>query len=216
MKTTLNPLEARVIGALIEKEITTPDQYPLSLNALTAACNQRSNREPVLNLDEAAVRDTLAGLKSRYLAAEQSGFGSRVVKYRHRLCNEEIGGLQLTQGELAIVCELLLRGPQTPGELRSHGERLHAFGGIEEVEAALKSLAERDEPLVERLPREPGKREARYRHLFGSEPAEAAPAPSEPPQTEFRENRLDALEREVRELRAELEALRLRVDRWDA
>ncbi len=174
MKTTLNAIEARVIGALLEKAITTPDQYPLSLNALVNACNQKSNRDPVLNLDEETVQLTLDALKRRFLVSEASGYGSRVAKYQHRFCNSAFGGLQLSPAEVAILCELLLRGPQTPGELRSHGERLHAFSGINEVESSLTALAERDQPLVERLPREPGKREARYRHLFDTTPANRA------------------------------------------
>ena len=168
IKASLNPTEARVIGALIEKAITTPDQYPLSLNALVNACNQKSNRDPVLNLDEQTVQSTLDALKKRFLVSEASGYGSRVTKYQHRFCNSAFGGLQLSPAELAILCELLLRGPQNPGELRSHGERLHAFSGSDEVESSLTRLAEREEPLVEKLPREPGKREARYRHLFAA------------------------------------------------
>ena len=149
IKASLNPTEARVIGALIEKAITTPDQYPLSLNALVNACNQKSNRDPILNLEEQTVQSTLDALKKRFLVSEASGYGSRVTKYQHRFCNSAFGGLQLSPAELAILCELLLRGPQTPGELRSHGERLHAFSGIDEVESSLTGLAERAEPLVE-------------------------------------------------------------------
>ncbi len=119
MTIELSPNEARVIGCLLEKEITTPEQYPLSLNALTNACNQKSNREPVLDLDETTVQQTLDQLIRKYLVSEESGYGSRVAKYRHRFCNTEYGTLKFSPQELGIVCELLLRGPQTPGELRS-------------------------------------------------------------------------------------------------
>lgn len=214
MNITLNLHEARVIGALIEKAITTPDHYPLSLNALVNACNQRSNRDPVMELDEATVQHTLDTLKRRYLVSDKAGYGSRVSKYQHRFCNSEFGGLQLNPAELAIVCELLLRGPQTPGELRSHGERLHAFSGIDEVESALTSLLEREEPLVQRLPREPGKREIRYRQLFSD------PTPADAPEKAAttvaaavaEQARLDWLEHEVKALRLDLERLRRQVE----
>lgn len=166
LKINLSVYEARVIGSLIEKEITTPEQYPLSLNALTNACNQKSSRDPVLDLDEAQVLQTLDGLAKKFLVSRNSGFGSRVTKFQHRFCNTEFGELQLSKPEVAIICELLLRGPQTPGELRARTERLYGFGDVSEVEAALIGLQERDEPLVAKLPREPGKRESRYVHLF--------------------------------------------------
>jgi uncharacterized protein YceH (UPF0502 family) len=214
IKASLNPTEARVIGALIEKAITTPDQYPLSLNALVNACNQKSNRDPVLNLDEQTVQSTLDALKKRFLVSEASGYGSRVTKYQHRFCNSAFGGLQLSPVELAILCELLLRGPQTPGELRSHGERLHAFSGIDEVESSLTRLAEREEPLVEKLPREPGKREARYRHLFTATTEEAvSPVHAmPPPQLKTEADRLNLLEQEVKALRAEIARLKQRLN----
>jgi uncharacterized protein YceH (UPF0502 family) len=214
MKTVLSAIEARIIGALIEKAITTPDQYPLSLNALVNACNQKSNRDPVLNLDEQTVQSTLDALKKRFLVSEASGYGSRVTKYQHRFCNSAFGGLQLSPAELAILCELLLRGPQTPGELRSHGERLHAFSGSDEVESSLTGLAEREEPLVEKLPREPGKREARYRHLFTAT-TEAAVSPVHampPPQLKTENDRLNLLEQEVQALRAEIASLKQRLN----
>jgi uncharacterized protein len=183
MQISLTALEARVLGAMIEKEITTPDQYPLSLNALTNACNQKTNRDPVLELDERAVQDTLDGLSRRHLVMERSGFGSRVVKYRHRLCNGEHNPLQFSPQELAIVCELLLRGPQTPGELRSRAQRLAPFTSLDDVETALELLATRaDGPFVLRLARQAGAREARYAQLFtgtpdvGREPAHEPPA----------------------------------------
>ena len=171
MKIELTGLEARVIGCLIEKQITTPDQYPLSLNALLNACNQKSNREPVLELGETAVQQTVDTLVKRHLLLERSGFGSRVSKYQHLFCNTEFGTLKFTPQELAIVCELLLRGPQTPGELRSHASRMAAFADVAEVETVLRQLAGRDSgPLVACLPREPGRREARYAHCFSGDP----------------------------------------------
>lgn len=183
MKVALDTGEARVIGVLLEKETTTPDQYPLSVNSLTAGCNQKTNREPVLNLAEAEVQAVIDQLVKQRLVLERSGFGSRVPKYKQLFCNTEFGSLQFTAAERAIVCELLLRGPQTPGELRAHGHRLHPFAGLEDVEDALDSLAAREErPLVVRLPRAPGAREARWAHLLGddAESVAAAAANSEP------------------------------------
>jgi uncharacterized protein len=171
MQILLTALEARVVGALIEKEITTPDQYPLSLNALTNACNQKTNRDPVLELDERAVQETLDVLMRRHFVMERSGFGSRVVKYRHRLCNGDHNPLQFSPQELAVVCELLLRGPQTPGELRSRAQRLATFTSLGDIETTLELLATRtDGPFVVRLPRQPGAREARFAQLFTGMP----------------------------------------------
>ena len=172
MKIELTPIEARVIGSLIEKQITTPDQYPLSLNALVNACNQKSNRDPVLELEERIVQQTVDDLGRKHLVVEKSGFGSRVPKYQHRFCNTEYGTLKLDPHELAIVCELLLRGPQTPGELRSRAARMAPFSDVSEVEAALTRLSDRaDGPFVTRLAREPGRRDSRYAHLFSGEVA---------------------------------------------
>ena len=219
MRIELDSLEARVIGCMIEKQVTTPDQYPLSLNALVSACNQKSNRDPVMSLDEPAVQRTLDALSRKHLVLERSGFGSRVPKYQHLFCNTEYGSLKFTPQELAIVCELLLRGPQTPGELRSRASRMASFTDVSEVEAALQGLIERESaPLVARLEREPGRRESRYMHLFGGPPppqavaTEAAPEENPPPAAagETLPNRVARLEEEVRELRAELEALRSR------
>jgi uncharacterized protein YceH (UPF0502 family) len=215
VKIELTPLEARVIGCLIEKQITTPDQYPLSLNALTNACNQKSNRDPVMALDDTAVQQTLDALNHKHLILEKSGFGSRVPKYQHRFCNTEFGSLQLAEIEVAILCELMLRGPQTPGELRSRASRMSSMSGVEEVETALESLRTRaDGPLVARLPREPGRRESRYAQLFTGEPPpqpvieERAPvaAPSTAGET-----RLAQLEAQMVELRAEVERLKQRL-----
>lgn len=163
-------MEARVIGCLIEKSIVTPDHYPLSVNALTNACNQKSSRDPVVNYSEIDVQDTLDQLVARSLVTEEFYSGSRVPKYQHRFCNTEFSDLQFNSGETAIVCMLLLRGPQTPGELRSRSGRLHAFASIGEVEQDLESLKQKTGgPFVEQLPREPGKREARYQELFCTE-----------------------------------------------
>src|ERR1700753_861991 len=140
LKIELTALEARVIGCMIEKQITTPDQYPLSLNALVNACNQKSNRDPVLDLEERTVQQTLDDLGRKHLIVEKSGFGSRVPKYQHRFCNTEYGTLKLDPQELAIVCELLLRGPQPPGELRTRASRMAPFTEASEVEAALARL----------------------------------------------------------------------------
>jgi uncharacterized protein YceH (UPF0502 family) len=157
----LNDVEARVLGCLVEKEITTPEYYPLSLNALVHACNQKSNREPLMNLEEDAVRHALRGLGEHALARSASG-DSRVAKYEHRLAEM----FNFTRPEAAILCELLLRGPQTPGELRSRAERMHPFEDLSVVHTTLKHLMEREPPLVTLLPRQPGTKEARCAHLL--------------------------------------------------
>jgi uncharacterized protein YceH (UPF0502 family) len=221
MNIELSAYEARVIGCLIEKQITTPEQYPMSLNALTNACNQKSNREPVLQLPEAEVQALIDALSRKNLLLEKSGFGSRVPKYQQRFCNTEFSVFQFTPQERAIVCELLLRGPQTPGELRSRAARMAEFANAAEAEAALEALAQRASgPLVVRLPREPGKRETRYAHLFGPQaagsvvaaasatPAVTAGPPPSPPQADSQAERLSALEAEVRSLRDEIERLK--------
>jgi hypothetical protein len=212
MENPLSPFELRVIGALIEKEITTPEQYPLSLNALINAVNQKSNRDPVYDLDEATVQEVLDGLRKKHLVSNRTGFGSRVSKYSHRFCNTEFGELQFTEQELGIVCVLLLRGPQTPGELRTRTNRLCRFDDVHEVQAVLERLLEREDgPFVLRLPREPGKRELRYAQLFGEEVPTAEStdtAESTTGDAETNLQRLDRLEREVGELRQEIEALK--------
>jgi uncharacterized protein YceH (UPF0502 family) len=203
----LTALEARVIGCLIEKQVTTPDQYPLSLNALTNACNQKNNREPVMALGEAEVQATLDGLGRKHLVLERAGFGSRVPKYQQRFCNTEFSVFQFTPQERAALCELLLRGAQTPGELRSRAARMAAFADALEVEAVLKSLADREAgALVVRLAPEPGKRESRYAHLLSGEPPTLAQVVPEP-QLPLLE-RLARLEQEITALRAEIERLR--------
>ncbi|MHB8667660.1 MAG: YceH family protein, partial [Burkholderiales bacterium] len=173
MNPELSLHETRVIGCLIEKEITTPEQYPLSLNALTNACNQKSNRDPVLNLDEVAVQQLIDQLSRKRLVSEQSGYGSRVPKFQHLFCNTNFGTLKFSPQEIAVMCELFLRGAQTPGELRSRASRLCRFGDVTEVEAVLNGLAAREDgPVVRRRAREPRTRETRYVHQFSGEPAE--------------------------------------------
>ncbi|WP_210397818.1 YceH family protein [Motiliproteus sediminis] len=200
--------ETRVIGALIEKEITTPDQYPLSLNALTLACNQKSNREPVLNLSERDVQTTLGQLQNRRLVREETGYGSRVPKYRHRFCNTEFSELQLSPGALAILTVLFLRGPQTPGELRARTQRLHPFDDVEQIERELNALAHRQpEGLVVRLARQPGKREHRYAHLFSGPVTNIDTQGCEPLGREALQARITTLETELVSLRRQLAAL---------
>src|SRR5262249_775270 len=168
MLLTLTPVEARVLGALIEKEITTPEYYPLSLNALINACNQKSNRDPVMQLEEEKVRKTFNHLESQALV--RSIAESRATKFAHRLQD----AFNFYRPEVAIICELLLRGPQTPGELRSRASRLHPFEDLDSVHSALQRLSKREPPLVAVLPRQPGTKEARYAHLCGETPRAAA------------------------------------------
>ncbi|MEO6186288.1 MAG: DUF480 domain-containing protein [Steroidobacteraceae bacterium] len=178
MNIELNAVEARAIGCLIEKQLTTPDQYPLSLNALANACNQKSNREPVLELDERAVQEVVDGLVRKHMVIERSGYGSRVSKYQHVFCNTEFGSLKFTPLETAIVCELLLRGAQTPGELRTRASRMSEATDVSQVDAALQNLMTRpDGPFVTRLAREAGRRDSRYAHLFCGPVADAAAEP---------------------------------------
>ena len=228
LKVELTPLEARVIGCLIEKAITTPDQYPLSLNALVNACNQKSNRDPVLDLSESAVQQTVDGLSRKHLVMEKSGFGSRVPKYQHRFCNTEFGNLKLDSQELAVVCELLVRGPQTPGELRTRASRMASFGETSDAEAVLARLRDRpDGPFVVQLAREPNRRDSRWAQLFGGPVADvavsavaSASVSQEPesvgaPEVVFpaarNDDRLTKLEREVAALRTELDELKRRL-----
>ncbi len=221
MSVELTPHEARVIGCLIEKQVATPDQYPLSLNALVNACNQKSNRDPVLDLDEREVQAVVDGLMKRQLVLEKSGFGSRVPKYQHLFCNTQFGSLKFSPQGTAIVCELLLRGPQTPGELRTHAARLAPLHEVSEVETELEELMTRpDGPFVAKLAREPGRRESRYMHLFSGEapPAEAAlpaeqaaPVPSAAG-TSALAARVESLEAAVAALRVEVDALRARLE----
>ncbi len=205
--------EARVIGCLIEKEITTPDQYPLSLNALTNACNQKTNREPVLELSEATVQQAVDSLMRKYMVSDKSaGYGGRVTKYKHRFCNTEFGSLKFSKQELGILCVLLLRGPQTPGELRARTNRLCEFTDADQVEATLRNLMTREDgPFVARLPRAAGARESRYAHLFsGNIESVEETAPLEEPSVAGAptlSQRVADLEESVRRLRLELDAL---------
>jgi len=214
MNIELNALEARVIGCLVEKQITTPDQYPLSVNALTNACNQKSNRDPVLDLDERAVQQIVDALVRKHLIIERSGFGSRVPKYQHVFCNSEFGSLKFSPLETAIVCELLLRGPQTPGELRAHAARMCAVSDVSDVETALQALMSRqDGPFVARLAREPGRRESRYAQLFTGaveELMDAGEANSTPP-IDADDDRLARLEKLVDQLVHEVSELKQRM-----
>jgi len=204
----LTEIETRVLGSLIEKDITTPDYYPLSLNALVNACNQKNNRDPVMTLDEIAVRDALATLQEKRLAGPASGADSRVTKFEHRL--QEV--FNFDRREIAVVCVLLLRGPQTPGELRSRTDRMYHFEALDDVVSTLDRLAQREPPLAAILPRQPGTKESRYTHLFSGEPPElsvepanVARAPS--PATAGANStaaRLVGLEEEVSRLRQEL------------
>jgi len=202
MDIRLSEVEARVLGSLIEKEITTPDYYPLSLNALVNACNQKNNREPVMSLDEGAVSDALSGLQNQRLAGPARGADSRVTKYEHRF--QEV--FNFTRGETAVLCVLLLRGPQTPGELRGRTERMYRFEHLDDVLSTLQRLTERDSPLVRMLPRQPGTKESRYAHLLSGDVEGWTPLPSEsaaaPASAE--DDRIGRLEQQVEQLRAEM------------
>lgn len=210
----LSIYQTRVIGCLIEKSLTTPDQYPLSLNALTNACNQKSNREPVLELAEATVLETAEELAELGLIAPLTGFGSRVTKYQHRFCTTEFSEYKLSARELGIICLLFLRGAQTPGELRTRTQRLCEFKDVQEVEFTLHHLMTKfDRPLVAKLEREPGKRESRYRHLFSGEAETAAhqtPLSTRTggDQASSLGQRVDELEEQVASLIATVEELR--------
>ncbi|MCW2095515.1 YceH family protein [Lelliottia amnigena] len=210
MKYQLTATEARVIGCLLEKQVTTPEQYPLSVNAVTLACNQKTNREPVLNLSEHEVQEQLDALVKRHYLRTVSGFGNRVTKYEQRFCNSEFGDLKLNSAEVAVITTLLLRGAQTPGELRSRTARMHEFSDMQEVEQTLENLASREDgPFVLRLAREPGKRESRYMHLFSGDVEtliNVVEAVS-PAEDESLAARVDALENEVAELKLRLDSL---------
>jgi len=204
MDIVLNDVEARVLGALIEKDITTPDYYPLSLNALVNACNQKNNRDPVMSLDENSVRDGLRGLQNFGLAGPAGGADSRVTKYEHRL--QEV--FNFSRGETAVLCVLLLRGPQTPGELRGRTERMHPFEDLEAVQASLQKLMQREPALAVMLPRQPGTKESRYVHLLSGE-VEAATLSAAPP-ISFggKDDRISLLEEQVACLRGEVNELK--------
>jgi uncharacterized protein len=204
--------QTRVLGALVEKEVTTPEYYPLSLNALVNACNQRSNREPVMQLDEYTVRQAVYGLQDAGLAGPARGADGRVTKFEHFLGE----AFNLSRAETALLCVLLLRGPQTPGELRGRTERMHAFAEIGDVAGGLQKLIERNPPLAAILPRQPGTKESRYAHLLCG-PVETAayvsvtPAPAAGAGT-AQDERIAQLEAAVADLRQQLEALRAKID----
>ena len=210
MKYQLSGAEARVVGSLLEKQVTTPEQYPLSVNAVTMACNQKTNREPVMKLSEHDVQDVLDALVKRHYLRTVSGFGNRVTKYEQRFCNSEFGDLKLSSAEVAVITTLLLRGAQTPGELRTRASRMHEFSDMQEVEQTLEGLAAREDgPYVVRLAREPGKRESRYMHLFSGD-VDAASATAESDRPENNDSlaaRVEVLEEEVAGLKQRLDAL---------
>jgi uncharacterized protein YceH (UPF0502 family) len=213
MDIKLTENEVRVLGALIEKDITTPEYYPLSLNALVNACNQKSNRDPVMQLDEDAVRDAVEGLQQDRLAGPAGGADSRVTKYEHRL--QEV--YNFTRPEIAVLCVLLLRGPQTPGELRGRGERMHRFEALEDVQSALQKLMQREPPLAKVLARQPGTKESRYAHLMAGDvgetmgPAQIGAAAERGPAEGERIARLEA---EVAELRREVGGVKDQLERF--
>jgi uncharacterized protein YceH (UPF0502 family) len=208
----LSDVEVRVLGSLIEKDITTPDYYPLSLNAVVNACNQKNNRDPVMRLDEDAVRAVLESLQAQRLAGPASGADSRVTKYEHRL--QEV--FNFDRREIAILCVLLLRGAQTPGELRGRTERMYRFEALDDVHATLDRLSQREPPLVAVLPRQPGTKESRYMHLFsgGVAAAELGPmqaldtSPADDDRIEHLEGEVAELRREVAEMQGQLAAFR--------
>jgi uncharacterized protein len=203
----LNEVEARVLGALLEKEITTPDYYPLSLNSLVNACNQKSNRDPVMNLDEDSVRDALRTLQDNSLARSVSAADSRVTKYEHRLQE----AFNFDRREAAVFCELLLRGPQTPGELRTRAERMHPFDDLSEAQSALQRLMNREPALVKVLARQPGTKESRYIHLLsGDAKTASATAGREAPEALEREkmDEFSRLSSEIAELRRDMADLK--------
>jgi len=214
----LTDIEVRVLGSLLEKEVTTPDNYPLSLNALLAACNQTTSREPVMRLDEDAVVHATVALRRRGLLRQIQRAGSRVTKFEHRLDED----LRLVRPELAVLGVLMLRGPQTPGELYARTERLHPFADVAGLEGVLGSLMAREpEPLVARLARRAGQKEVRYAHLLSGEPQADAPGTAEEPPVPTRraaadDDRVAALERTVEALRAEVADLRAELDAFRA
>jgi uncharacterized protein YceH (UPF0502 family) len=210
----LDSAEARVLGSLIEKEITTPDYYPLSLNAIVNACNQKSNREPVLELDEQAVAEALRGLQGKGLARPADNWDSRVSKYEHSLQE----AFNFDRRETALLCVLLLRGPQTPGELRGRSERLHRFDDLAEVQAALQRLITREPPLVKILSRRPGTKESRYAHLLSGEVEDQESQQTTPVSAGSAigagADRIERLEIEIEELRKEMADLKQEFGRF--
>lgn len=214
MSINLTQNEARVIGCLMEKSVLTPEQYPLTLNALTNACNQKSSRDPILNLDQGTVQRVVRQLADKHLVNINENFRSGVEKYHHRFCNTPLADFQFDEAEFAIICVLLLRGPQTPGELRTRTNRLHQFADNQAVSEVLQRLIDREgRRCVARLPRRPGRQDHEYAHLFGGEIESVEPelsATKESPQRGTQSDRLAALEARVEELERALEELRAR------
>lgn len=209
---TLNAEQCRIIAVLLEKEVVTPDQYPLSLNGLTNACNQKSNRDPVVNYSEQTVQQALDELSQLHLVNEQTGFGSRVIKYKHRFCNTEFGNLTVTDKQKAILCVLMLRGPQTPGELRTRTNRLAEFDSINDVETTLNQLTNHDDgQLVLKLEREPGKRDCRYTQQFYPWPDMATNVSIPSHASDEQLERLAELETQVAQLLERVSALEKRL-----
>ena len=209
MDLQLNDVEVRVLGALMEKDGATPEYYPLSLNALCAACNQKSNREPVMSLDEDTVAAAIESLRAKGLALDISGGEHRVHKYGHRLGE----AFNFDRREQALMCVLMLRGPQTVGELRGRSERIYAFDGLADVEATLQRLAERTPPLVRKLARRPGEKEQRFAHLLGGDVEISAPAVTSPPERRSPlEERVTALEASLAELTRQFKDFRKKFD----
>jgi len=205
MEIKLTETEVRVLGALIEKDITTPEYYPLSLNALVNACNQKTNRDPVLHLDEDAVRDALEGLQQQRMAGPARGADSRVTKFGHRA--QEV--FNFDRRQTALLCELMLRGPQTLGELRAHAERMYRFDDLETLEATLQKLSEHEPPLVKKLARLPGTKESRYAQLLAGDKPEwiTAAEPAALADSHQPDDRIPRLEAEVAELKRQLNDL---------
>jgi uncharacterized protein len=214
MDIVLSGVEARILGSLIEKELTTPEYYPLSLNALVHACNQKSNRDPFMNLDEEAVKQAMRALNQKELAGPADNMESRVTKYEHRLQE----AYNFTRHEIAVLCELLLRGPQTPGELRNRADRMHRFEDLGIVQTTLRRLMERDPSLVKVLPRQPGTKEARYAHLLSGDVSAFEHAPNIPASTGGTspaseritrlENDIESLQNEIADLKQQFAAFR--------
>jgi uncharacterized protein YceH (UPF0502 family) len=214
----LTDKEARVIGCLIEKSVVTPDQYPLTLNALTNACNQKSSRHPVMNLTQGEVQHTVRDLEAKHLVRTDENFKSRSEKYVQRFCNTRYSDFHFDDAQLAIVCLLLLRGPQTPGEIRSRSGRLHSFADNSAVVAALTSLIERDgEPLLVKLPRSPGRKDSEYMHLFSGPVDVEAYASRAPAERNSKAGRasIAELEERVARLEAELAAVKEQLGKDD-
>ena len=207
MPEQINEIEARIVGALVEKQLTTPEYYPLTLNALVNACNQKNNREPVMTLDEATVSTAIERLRDRNIVYVFYGSNARVPKYKHMIEST----YELEPADVAVMAVLMLRGPQTLGELRERTSRMHEFSGLGEVQETLDGLMRRDDPLVTRLPVQPGRKEARFAHLLSGEidvEALAAASPQRSQPSEAASARIDKLEADVTELRAEVESLK--------